>query len=137
MLVLRAGWYTSYVDDNRGEEQHGAQELVRTQTDRPRPLRLAVWCVRPRASKDRGGVGEGMPREIQRVGRPRVQRARGHDQGRTRRPREAPPMGALDRLLQARASAEVSGAAHPFLERDEGSRSGEEVERSQPGPEAA
>ena len=48
--------------------------------------------------------------------------ARGRDQGRARRPGEAPPVGAVDRLLQARAPRDAPGAARDVLEGHQGGR---------------
>src|SRR5439155_15508439 len=57
-------------------------------------------------------------------------------QGAPREPGEGSSLGAVDRLLQARAPREVPEAARPVLAGHEGSRTREEVAGPGAGPEA-
>src|SRR5215212_5778550 len=72
-----------------------------------RPLRPALRGLRPGAGPDRGRVDQGHHREVPGQHRPGVPYPRHHHQGAAGRAREAPPLGALDGLLQGAALREV------------------------------
>ena len=81
-----------------------------------RPLRPAVRRLRPGPGPDRGRVGQGDLREVPGQHRPGVPHPRHHHQGAARRAGQAPPVGAVDRLLQAAALREVPEPA-PAVQR--------------------
>src|SRR2546429_9069505 len=83
---------------------------------RTRPLRPAVRHLRPRTGPDRSRVGQGDQREVPGQLGPRVPHPRPGYQGAARGAGQAPPVGALDRLLQAAALREVPASA-PALQR--------------------
>ena len=82
-----------------------------TPRDGPRPLRPALRCLRPGAGTHRGRIGEGLHGEVQRLRTTRSSKSAPCDQRGARRAREAPPVGAVDGLLQARARRALPRAA--------------------------
>ncbi|CAA9416686.1 MAG: Nickel-dependent superoxide dismutase, partial [uncultured Nocardioides sp.] len=88
--------------------------LHRPHRRRVGPLRPAVRGLRPGPGPHRGRVGQGDHRQGRRQRRPRLPHPRDPHQGAAFRAREAPPVGAVDRLLQAAALREVPAAAHPL-----------------------
>ena len=99
-----------------------------------RPLRPALRCLRPGPGPHRGRVGQGHHREVQRLGRRGLQDPGHPHQGGAGRPGQAPPVGPVDRLLQARAPREVPPAARPVLEGHQEGRRGQEDHRRRPWP---
>ena len=71
------------------------------------PLRPALRRLRPRPGPHRGRVDQGDHRQGRRQRRPRLPHPRDPDQGAALRAGQAPPLGAVDRLLQAPALREV------------------------------
>ena len=73
---------------------------------------LPVRRLRPGAGQDRGRIGQGHRREVPAEHGPRVPGPLPDHQGTAFRAGQAPPVGAVDRLLQAAALREVPAAAH-------------------------
>ncbi len=94
-----------------------------------RALRPALRGLRPGAGADRSRVGEELHDEVQRLERRRLQDPGDLHKRRASRPREAPPLGAVDRLLQAGASRSPPQPARPVLEGHQDRRRGEEEQR--------
>ena len=100
---------------NDPTREKGSDESPRTppraEGHRVRALRPAMRRLRPGPGQDRGRVGQGHLREVPGELRPGVPHPRGHHQGAALRAGQAPPVGAVDRLLQAPALREVPAAA--------------------------
>ena len=109
---------------------------TRSEDDRPRPLRPALWRVRPRTGPDRGRVLLQDHREDGREQRSHLHDARDRDQGGAGRPGQAPPRRALARLLQARAPREGPEPARAVLEREQAGQQGQGVDRHRRREEA-
>ena len=99
------------------EEPRMFAQAVRTDHRGLRPLRPALRRLRPRPGPHRGRVGQGDHRQGRGQRRPRLPHPRDPDQGAALRARQAPPVGAVDRLLQAPALREVPAAAHRWSTR--------------------
>src|SRR4051812_7984222 len=104
-----------------------------------RALRPPLRRLRPCPGPDRGRVGQGHPGEVPGQRRRGLQDARRPDQGGPRRPGQAPPVGAVDRLLQAPALREVPAAARAVQQGDQAGRRCRRQGQHGPrgGPEAA
>ena len=90
---------------------------VRPHRRRLGPLRPAVRRLRPGPGPHRGRVDQGDHRQGRRQRRPRLPHPRDPDQGAALRAGQAPPVGAVDRLLQAPALREVPRSCTPWSTR--------------------
>ncbi|CAA9220390.1 MAG: Nickel-dependent superoxide dismutase, partial [uncultured Blastococcus sp.] len=104
-----------------------------------RALRPPLRRVRPGPGPHRGGVGQGHPGEVPGQRGPGLPHPRHPDQGAAVGPGQAPPVGALDRLLQAPALREVPPAARAVQQGHQAGRRGRRQGQHGPrrGPEAA
>jgi hypothetical protein len=87
-----------------------------------RALRPAVRCLRPGPGADRSRVGQGHHREVPGQRRPGLPHSGVAHQRAAGRPGEAPPLGAVDRLLQAGPPRDLPTAARPVLGRHQARR---------------
>ena len=99
----------------RRKDPH-VRATVRSDPRSPGSLRPALRRLRPGPGPHRGRVDQGHHRQGRRQRRPRLPHPRHPDQGAAGGARQAPPLGAVDRLLQAAALREVP-AAPPAGER--------------------
>ncbi|CAA9230288.1 MAG: Nickel-dependent superoxide dismutase, partial [uncultured Corynebacteriales bacterium] len=100
---------------------------------RARALRPALRGLRPRTGTDRGGVGQGDHGEVPAERGPGLPDPGPDHQGAARGAGQAPPVGAVDRLLQAPALREVPAAARAVQQGDQAGRRGRRQGQGRPG----
>src|SRR6056297_336802 len=104
------------------------RQAVRIGNRGSRPLRPLLRGVRPGPGQDRGAVGGEVRQEVPRIRRRGVPSARRAHQGGAGGARQAPPDGAVGRLLRSGSLRGLPAAARALLEGHPPGRRSEEVD---------